>query len=396
MILLRQVLAALGGAVLIGGAPACSHGGDRATFAEGADASMPFEFFRNTRIVLPIQVNGHPVDALLDSGAGIVVLDKAYAAQIGVVPNGSISVRGMTAGGEAPTASGITITVGGLTLKNVQAVITDLTPVAAGLGRPLPIILGRDAFSASIVDIDFPARRIAFHDPAVFHAPAGAVRLPLTDTRDRLHEVPMSFEGGAAELTTFDLGSSTPVYVSRDYADRHKVRQTHATAEVLAGGYGGSTVHDATMLKSIRLGAFELTNVPALINRAGEESPTHGFNVGMPVLSRFRLMIDFGHGGLFLIPNATALTQPFPKDRTGLTTRLDGDHLNVVFVSPGGPAALAGWKAGETITAVDGAPIGPKFYAGPQGGWAMAPAGESKELTLGDGSKRRLELRDYY
>lgn len=396
MISARKVLAAFGVVVLIGGAPACSYGGERATFARGAAASMPFEFFRETRIVLPIQVNGHPVEALLDSGAGIVVLDKAYAAEIGVVPTGSISVRGMTAGGEAPTASGITITVGNLTLKNVQAVIADLTPVAAGLGRPLPMILGRDAFSAAIVDIDFPARRIAFHEPATFHAPPGAVRLPLTDTRDRLHELPMSVEGGAAELTTLDLGNSTAVYISRDYADRHKVLQTHASVELLAGGYGGSTIHDATTLKSIRLGGIELSNVPALVNRAAEESPTHGFNVGMPVLSRFRLMIDFGHGGLFLIPNAAALAQPFIKDRTGMNTRLDGDHLNVAFVTPGGPAALAGWKVGDKITAVDGEPIGPKFYTGPKSAWAVAPAGESRELTLSDGSKRRLILKDYY
>src|SRR4051812_9095591 len=210
MITVRQILAALGVALLVGGAPACSHGRSQATFAKAASASMPFEFFRETRIVLPVQVNGHPIEALLDSGAGITVLDKAYAAQIGVVPTGSISVNGMTAGGKAPTASGVTITVGALKLTGVQVVIADLASVAAGLGRPLPIILGRDAFIAAIVDIDFPARRIAFHDPAAFHAPPGAVRLPLTETPDRLHELPMSVEGAAAEPTTFDLGSSTP------------------------------------------------------------------------------------------------------------------------------------------------------------------------------------------
>jgi predicted aspartyl protease len=396
MIAIRKVLGALGVALLLVGAPACSYGRSEAAFAKGASAPMPFEFFRETRIVLPVQVNGHPVEALLDSGAGIVVLDKAYAAEIGVVPTGSISVNGMTVGGQAPTASGVTISVGGLTLKNVQVVIADLASVAAGIGRPLPIILGREAFTAAIVDIDFPARRIAFHDPAAFHAPPGAIRLPLTDTPDRLHELPMSVEGGAAEPTNFDLGSSTPVYVSRDYADRHRFLQTHATVETLAGGYGGSSVHDATMLKSIRLGEVELTNVPALVNRSAVESPTRGFNVGMPVLSRFRLMIDFGHGGLFLIPNAAALAQPFAKDRTGMTTRLAGDHLDIAFVTPGGPAAQAGWKVGEKITAVDGEPIGPKFYTGAHAQWQMAPAGATVEVTLDGGAKRRLTLKDYY
>ena len=55
-------------ALLIGGVPACSYGRSEATFAKSASASMPFQFFRDTRIVLPIEVNGHPVEALLDSG----------------------------------------------------------------------------------------------------------------------------------------------------------------------------------------------------------------------------------------------------------------------------------------------------------------------------------------
>ena len=48
---------------------------------------------------------------------------------------------------------------------------------------------------------------------------------PLTETLDRVHELPMSLEGGAAEPTTFDLGNSTPVYVSRNYGDKHRVLQ---------------------------------------------------------------------------------------------------------------------------------------------------------------------------
>lgn len=395
MIALRKVLGALGAALLVVGAPGCAVSSE-ASFAKGASALMPFEFFRGTRILLPVQVNGHPVEAVLDSGAGIVTLDKAYAAKIGVVPTGTISMNGMGGASQGPIAAGVTIGVGALQLKNVTVAIVDLSSVAAGLGRPLSVILGRDAFTASVVDIDFPGHRIAFRDPGGFRPPPGAIRLPLTEAAGRLHEVPISVEGGAPTLATFDLGSSTAVWISRDYATQHQVLRGHPTAETLSGGFGGSSVHDLTTLRSIRLGGVELKNVPAILSRSANELPPKGLNVGMPVLSRFRLMIDFGHGALFLTPNAAALAEPFAKDRTGLSTRLDGDHLNVAFVTPGGPAAQGGWRVGDRIVAVDGEPIGPKFYAGPHAGWAMAPAGESVELTLSDGSKRRLVLKDYY
>jgi hypothetical protein len=396
MISTRQVLASLGLALVVGVAPACSSGHGAARFAAGASASMPFEYFRGTRIILPVKVNGHPVDAVLDSGAGVVTLDKAFAAEIGIVPTGKIPVNGMNGGGEAAIAKHVTIDVGGLQLRDVEVAIVDLSAVAAGLGRPLPLILGRDAFDAAVVDIDFPARKIAFHDPAAFHPPASAIRLPLSGTPDRQREVPMSLEGGAPVRTTFDLGSSTAVYVSHDYAVSHHLLKTHPAAEILAGGFGGSAVQDITTLKSIRLGGVELRNVPAIINRSASDLPSKGMNVGMPVLNRFRLMIDFHHDAVFMLPNKPALAEPFGKDRTGLGTRFAGDHLNVAFVAPGGPADRAGWKVGEKISAVAAEPVGPGFYSGPHAGWAMSPAGESLELTVGDGSKRRLVLQDYY
>ena len=396
MISARQVVAGLGFALALGAAPvpACAQGAAR--FAPGASASMPFEYFRGARIILPVKVNGHPVDAVLDSGAGIVTLDKAFAAGIGIVPTGKIPINGMNAGAQAATAKHVTIDVGGLRLRDVEVAIVDLSSVAAGLGRPLPLILGRDAFDAAVVDIDFPGRKIAFRNPAAFHPPAGAIRLPLTPTPDRLHEVPMSLEGGAPVRTTFDLGSSTAVYVSHAYAIRRQLLKTHPAAEILAGGFGGSAVQDITTLKSIRLGGVELRDVPAIINRSATDLPSTGMNVGMPVLNRFRLMIDFRRATLFLLPDNLALAAPFEKDRTGLGVRFAGDRLTVAFVTPGGPADRAGWKVGEQITAVAGEPVGPGFYSGPHAGWAMGPAGESVELTVGDGSRRRLVLEDYY
>ena len=57
-----------------------------------------------------------------------------------------------------------------------------MAPIARGVGRPIAVVLGRDAFKAGIVAIDFPNRRIcAFAPDAGFHAPSGAIRLQMTD-----------------------------------------------------------------------------------------------------------------------------------------------------------------------------------------------------------------------
>jgi hypothetical protein len=396
----RRMMAGLGaGAVMAGmvmaGAPACAASGD-VSFAAGPASPVAFEFFRNQRIVLPVEVNGQPVDALLDSGAGIVTLDKAFAARIGVKPDSAMSIKGAANSVQAGIANGVTIKVGGLTLKNVRVAIIDLSQVAAGLGRPLPLVLGRDAFEAAIVDIDFPGRRIAFHNPAAFSKPAGAVRLPLTETSEKVREVPASVEGAAPGPATFDLGSGSPLSISLDYAKAHGLLTDRPKGQALAGGVGGLTVHDMATVRSVRLGTVELKDVPATINRSPTELPATGLNLGMPLLSRFRLIIDYGHDELLLVPNAQAVAAPFRKDRAGLGTMFASDRLRVMFVSPGSPAEKAGWKVGEQIKAIDGEVVSPGYYAGPHAAWQSGPRGHSVELTLDDGSKRRLILDDYF
>ncbi|MGZ3375792.1 MAG: aspartyl protease family protein, partial [Phenylobacterium sp.] len=357
---------------------------------------LKFEFFRGNRIFLPVEVNGHPVEALLDSAAGIVTMDKAFAAQIGVAATGTTPMTGAGGASQGQVATGVTLAVGALRLTNVRVAIIDFSQVAAALGRPLPLVLGRDAFDASIVDIDFPAREIAFNDPATFHAPADAIRLPLTPTAQRVREIPVAVEGAAPTAATFDLGSSTALAVSLDYATSHGLLKDRPAGQALAGGGGGLSVHDMIVLKSLQLGPLTLKDVPALLSRSATELPSKGLNIGMPVLSRFRMFVDFGHDALMLVPNAAALAQPFQKDRAGLGAAFAGDHLNVVFVSPGGPADLAGWKAGDRIVAIDGEAIGPRFYAGPHANWPSGPNGASVQLTLADGTRRRLVLKDYF
>ena len=73
-----------------------------------------------------------------------------------------------------------------------------------------------------------------------------------------------------------------------------------------------------------------------------------------------------------------------------------GDKLDVLFVSPQGPAAAAGLKKGDRIVAIDGQTVGAGFYRTALGTWNRRASGTPVELTLGDGRKARIVLADYY
>ncbi|MBS0296949.1 MAG: aspartyl protease family protein [Proteobacteria bacterium] len=390
----RRTLLISSAAALVAGA-ACSQA-EATSFAAGDADWTPFDFFRETRIFMQGHVNGHATEILLDSGAGMTCLDKAFADAIGIKADANIPVQGAGGTVQGGYARGIDISIGGFVLKNSNALILDFGPVAAKMGHAMPVVLGRSVFDAAVVDIDFPNQRIAFRDPEAFKAPAGAVALPLAQTATGVRDVMVSLEGKAPVASTFDLGNGSALLVSQPYAAQEKLLEGRRSSTTLSGGVGGLSVHDVAMVKRLSLGGVDLKDVPAVINRDPRELPSRGLNVGISVWKRFRLMVDYRRATLWLTPDARAVATPFRKDRTGLGAQPNADHLLVAHVAPGGPGEAAGFKVGDRIVAVDAAPVTPEFIRGPGGFWGSGPAGATVKLTLADGTVRALTLADYY
>lgn len=70
--------------------------------------------------------------------------------------------------------------------------------------------------------------------------------------------------------------------------------------------------------------------------------------------------------------------------------------MKVLLVATGSPAAKAGWKNNEEISAVNGEKIGSDFGKSKEAHWSSEPAGTVVTLTMPDGTARKLTLADYY
>ena len=62
----------------------------------------------------------------------------------------------------------------------------------------------------------------------------------------------------------------------------------------------------------------------------------------------------------------------------------------------GGPAAAAGWQAGDTICRVDGQAIGADYATSPLARWSIGTPGTVVTLTACDGTTRALRLARFY
>ncbi|MDQ0462281.1 hypothetical protein QO010_000029 [Caulobacter ginsengisoli] len=367
-------------------------------FAGGATATapLPFEFYLGSRIYIPASVNGVETHVLLDSGAEATVLDKTWAAANGIKPTGSVTAVGTGGRAEAELASGVTIRIGDLELKDLTVVLIDLRGVEKMLGRPLPVILGKEVFNDLAVSLDFQARTIAFQDPAAFTPPAGATAVPIMLVNG-LRTVPVSIEGAAPVPMDFDLGNGSPLLVySAFWKPAGLLTDGRLASKGLSGAVGGLKARDLVTVRTLTFAGVTFEAVPAVLfgDEAKDADGTISLgNIGMPILSRFALTTDYSHDRLWLTPLPDAVGKPFTKDRTGLGLQPPNGKLQ--FVAPGSPADAAGLKTGDTLTAIDGKPLKDLTTADFQRLRAL-PAGATLSVTLANGTVKVLTLRDYY
>ena len=120
---------------------------------------IPVTLHDDRYLYVPCTVNGTRTELLLDSGAGITVLDKSFADTIGIKGNRQITARGTNGTKPATLASGVNIAVGEVKLTDITVAIIDLGDLVHRFGRSMPVILGKELFNNTVIDIDYPHKR---------------------------------------------------------------------------------------------------------------------------------------------------------------------------------------------------------------------------------------------
>ncbi|HEY8573655.1 aspartyl protease family protein [Phenylobacterium sp.] len=361
------------------------------TVAPAKAHTVAFEFLAERQILFPITINGHRAEAWLDSGASATIVDAAFARQIGLPLGQTVTAQGVAGTVTGVRLSQAQVKIGDVGLPVRRVAVMDLSDVAAVVPRPVQVILGREAFQDAVVDIDFGSREISFTPRAEFRPPR---QRPLRlRPSGALRSFPISIEGLKTEAI-LDLGNSGALLLDRDFAERQGLLRTRPTSTQLSVGADGARESLIASFDRVSVGGVRFDRVVGVATRG---LATHApANVGLEILSRFEVTIDFPGERLWLRPIPGAAERPFRKNRAGLSVAPAMDHIRVTHVAAGSPAQAAGWRVGDRIVAVNGQKAD-RTYAGSElSRWIYGPAGQTAELTLDDGSRRTLKLADYF
>jgi hypothetical protein len=337
-------------------------------------ATFPFEFYRNA-IWLEARVNGsRPLHVQFDTAAGSFVLNRSIAGELGlrVVTEFDQPNAGS---GDNPTRISILpaarIELPGLVLDLPQIAAVPLDDVARTYGTPIDGIVGYPIMARDVVTVDFDARTITFSDAATFEYSGPGTILPLEGpegVREPIVRARVTVPGAEPIEAALLVDEPHPhcLLFATPFSRAHNLP---AAAEKVAGrlvagsatGVGGITPYQVGRIEALELGGVSIRRPTAAFaeSRAGAFARTDIAGIiGGEILRRFRLIFDYPHRRLIL-ERGKAFGDPFDWDASGMKLRtLAGDfhRFEVTSVLEGGPAAEAGVRQGDVITAIDGKP----------------------------------------
>lgn len=340
-------------------------------------------------------LNNQPVNVMLDSGAGVIVVDTKVAERLDLKGKGAMQLYGTSDSVSASRIGEFAMQVGGVPISVVPngAVASDLS-IFGATGMSIDVILGRDIFEQLAVDLDLPRQRYAFRALQPFTPPIGGFETPVMVANGLQHSTPVSLAGRPPAKALFDLGSALAVEISGAYARQHGLLKGLRTSTWISGSIDGIRTYVTATLPSLTIGKVTLRDVPVGVTEDWEDQEL-AIVIGLPVWQRFRITTRYAEGKLWLTPDAVAVAAPFSKERGGIACRLTDGALEVLHVAPGSPAEKAGWQIGERVLMIEGVAIRPDYGRSTQSDWNKGAAGTVVRLTTPSGD-RRLTLADYY
>jgi predicted aspartyl protease len=369
-------------------------------FAAGdAAENMAFRFIGN-HLFIPVTVEGKQDMWVIDTGAGMSVIDMAFAKELGLEVEGNL--KGLGAGGTVDVgfAELPPFELEGISFDVQKVAVIDMAELVRRLGIEIAGILGFDFLSRFVTRIDYAAELISFYDPETFTYAGDGVTID-AHIDEGVFKTVATLDGDLSGTWLFDIGASS-IHLEPAYA----LRQGYADMDgVLRMGHGAGNEYQVKGVRAQRfeLGGFTLDR-PLLSFRSGITDDTITSDklgiLGNSIFRNFVIHVDYARERVIL-EKGKRFNQPWPEDRSGLNVAWTPDHgaVEVLYISPGTPAERAGFEKGDVVISVDGEAIEPATGVLDVRDYLSGAPGITREILVdrrGKDKKIRIKLEDLY
>ncbi|MGH8428145.1 MAG: aspartyl protease family protein [Gammaproteobacteria bacterium] len=326
----------------------------------GNEATFPFKLINN-HIYIPVNVNDHAFQFMLDTGgANILSPQAAEAAGVkskGALEGGGVGKKSVNAGLARVTK----LTLGsGVALRNQTFMVIPFPGFAEVEGARFDGLVGFEVFKRFVVRIDYADQKLTLIRPADFKPTDAGTPVPFVFVNGgRMPGVEGSIDG-LPGLFEVDTGSRAALSLMAPFAKTNDLYSRYqATPETVVGwGVGGSASGRVARGGKLMIGTVAVNDPVIEMSMAtkGAFADKHeAGNIGGEILKHFTVTFDYANQKMYLEPNKD-YGAPMNYDHSGMWVNGTDGGFVVKSVMTGGPAEQAGLKAGDVITAVNGKP----------------------------------------
>ncbi|MEO8875919.1 MAG: aspartyl protease family protein, partial [Polyangiaceae bacterium] len=372
-----------------------------------ATVKVPMKLYGG-ELLIDVTIGGKKAHALLDSGAGISVVEAAGKSSASFTPE--LEFDGQSASQKIKFGIGTLadVQVGGLTIKNIPAARVPI-PMFDQFGPNRPdLVLGWSLFEGHAVRVDYAKNEIVFaRDAAALHA-ANATSVDVRDLGDKLlASIDISTEGqapdvahpeahdsGAGLLTPqlqVDTGNASTISLSSAWAKANKYPPSSAKVATMRGQFSAGTnvTSNQYFRTGFKIGPIKGENELIEVSDSPDTGIVGGL-LGNLVLAKCQAVV-------FDVPNRKVWfdgpcdRKPAESHMWWTLTRKDDpaakDHpWIVVSTAAHGSADAAGVASGDRIVAIDGKPVGLAYDFM---GSLVKPVGASIAITVLRGTETK-------
>jgi predicted aspartyl protease len=229
--------------------------------------------------------------------------------------------------------------------EDVEVITSDLAPIRMATGRPIDGILGMDVLHQYAIEIDFDSGRLRVWNPEDISRQQTGNTIEMSLNKDHLPYISMNGPHGPKSDCLVDTGANLSTLTSEDAQHWHENRDYQYFQS-------GNLAASATGLSRSRSGRISELKLADHVLRKIRFDISELNTLGLNILSRFSLLLDFPNRKLTLDPGNLFDRQDHPAT-SGLAALWMENQLVVVNVQPGSGAAAAGVQREDIIRQID-------------------------------------------